>query len=117
MTMARESPDAAANQLLKLDGNLRVAMRFFGQATGTGEIRPLERAECVYSGLDYGVFNIAFITQAIGSSRELTAILDECRSYYLKRRVHWAFWLCEDLLPPASRRASREQFTGIGMRP
>ena len=117
MTMARESPDPAATQLLKLDRNLRVAMRFFGQATGTGEIRPLEHAECVFSGLDYGVFNIAFLTQAIGSSRDLAAILDECRNYYLKRRVRWSFWLCEDLLPSTSRRASRDQFSAIAMRP
>jgi GNAT superfamily N-acetyltransferase len=117
MTMARESPDAVAIQLLKLDRNLRVAMRFFGQATGNGEIRTLDRAECVYSGLDYGVFNIAFLTQAVGSNRELGAILDECRSYYLQRRVRWSFWLCEELLPPVSRRVSRDLFTSIGMRP
>ncbi|HLH44327.1 MAG TPA: GNAT family N-acetyltransferase [Bryobacteraceae bacterium] len=115
--MARESPDALALQLRKLDRNLRVAMRFFGQATGTGDIRPLERAECVYSGLDYGVFNIAFLTQAVESSRELAAILDQCRGYYLQRRVRWSFWLCEELLPPAPRRASRDLFASIGMRP
>jgi GNAT superfamily N-acetyltransferase len=117
MTMARESADAAAIQLLKLDRNLRSAMRFFGRATGRGEIQTLDRAECVYSGLDYGVFNIAFLTQALASNRELAAILDECRNYYLRRRVRWSFWLCEDLLPPASRRASRDLFTAIAMRP
>jgi GNAT superfamily N-acetyltransferase len=114
--MARESPDPAAVQLLHLDRNLRVAMRFFGRATGLGAIHPLARAECVYSGLDYGVFNIAFLTQAIGSQRDLAAVLDECREFYGKRRVRWSFWLCEDLLHPASRRAGRDLFARVGMR-
>jgi ribosomal protein S18 acetylase RimI-like enzyme len=116
MTMARESPEVAAVHLLKIDRNLRVAMRFFGRATGSGDIRELPGAECVYSGLDYGVFNIAFLTQAVASAMDLAAILGECRDYYAGLRVRWSFWLGEDLLHPAGRRASREIFHSVGMR-
>jgi len=44
-----------------VEANLRTAMRFFGEATGTGEIQHLDGAVGIYSGLDYGVFNIALL--------------------------------------------------------
>ena len=46
---------------LIVDENLRTAMRFFGQATGSGEIFPLPGAVAIFSGLDYGVFNISML--------------------------------------------------------
>ena len=36
-------------------------MRFFGYATGMGEIAPLPGGIAMYSGLEYGVFNIAML--------------------------------------------------------
>ena len=47
-----------------VDANLRAAMRFFGGATGRGEIASLPGGVAMYSGLDYGVFNIAMLTGA-----------------------------------------------------
>ena len=44
-----------------VNANLRAAMRFFGYATGAGEIHPLDGALAIYSGLNYGVFNIAMM--------------------------------------------------------
>jgi ribosomal protein S18 acetylase RimI-like enzyme len=115
MTTARQSPDSAS-LVKKVDRNLRVAMRFFGKATGNGDVRELDRAEVVYSGLDYGVFNIAFLTDPIGSTQEFAAILNQCGHYYGERKVRWSFWLCEDLLEPSVRRRCRDSFTSIGMR-
>src|SRR5262252_7610949 len=81
MTTARQSPDSSL-LLSRIERNLRVAMRFFGRATGTGEVRPLDRAEVVFSGLDYGVFNIAFLTTTLGSTRDLSDILEHCGAFY-----------------------------------
>jgi ribosomal protein S18 acetylase RimI-like enzyme len=115
MTTARQSPDSSA-LLTKVERNLRVAMRFFGQATGSGDVRPLDQAEAVFSGLDYGVFNISFLTSSIGSAQDLSWILEQCGRYYRERHVRWSFWLCEDLVDLSTRRRSRDIFTGIGMR-
>ena len=46
------------HDFLTVEENLRTAMRFFGYATGTGEIVSLPGSVAMYSGLDYGVFNI-----------------------------------------------------------
>ncbi len=48
---------------LIIEENLRTAMRFFGEASGSGEIRSLDGAVAMFSGLDYGVFNIALLTR------------------------------------------------------
>lgn len=100
-----------------VDENLRHAMRFFGQATGSGEIGEMGHAQLVYSGLDYGVFNIAFLTHRLESRRELNAVLADCARFYGQRRVRWSFWLCEDLLDLATRRAARDIFAAAGLRP
>lgn len=112
-----ESPELQA-----VDLNLRIAMRFFGHATGTGHIQSLPSGEAVYSGLDYGVFNIAFLTGRVSTSQDLATILASCGRYYRERpgcakRVRWSFWLCEDLLEPSSRRRSRDVFFEAGLRP
>jgi hypothetical protein len=42
-------------EYLIVDENLRAAMRFFGTATGSGEICTLPGGIAIWSGLDYGV--------------------------------------------------------------
>jgi GNAT superfamily N-acetyltransferase len=100
-----------------VDENLRGAMRFFGQATGTGEIGAFDGVQLVYSGLDYGVFNIGFLDRRVAPDRDLASILADCSRYYRQRNVRWSFWTCDDLLDPATRRSSREIFAAAGLRP
>jgi ribosomal protein S18 acetylase RimI-like enzyme len=99
-----------------IDDNLRTAMRFFGEATGTGEVRVAEGAQMVYSGLDYGVFNIGFLAGAPATERGLASVLDACGHFYRERRARWSFWLCEGLLDMSVRRRSRDIFADAGMR-
>ncbi len=83
-----------------VEANLRVAMRFFGEATGSGEVRAADGVEMVYSGLDYGVFNIAMLERPVVSERDLTTVLATAARFYHERKVRWSFWVCEDLLEP-----------------
>jgi ribosomal protein S18 acetylase RimI-like enzyme len=99
-----------------VEDNLRVAMRFFGEATGGGEIRVTDGVEIVYSGLDYGVFNMALLARPVSNERDLAAMLATAGRFYHERKSRWSFWLCEDLLDPAARRHSREIFNDAGMR-
>jgi ribosomal protein S18 acetylase RimI-like enzyme len=97
-----------------VEQNLRVAMRFFGEATGAGQIQPLAGATAIYSGLDYGVFNIAMLD---GSPAKLESPLAECARYYMPRTLRWSFWLCEDLLDPATLRRTRPMLLERGLYP
>jgi ribosomal protein S18 acetylase RimI-like enzyme len=103
-----------------VEANLRAAMRFFGEATGTGEIHRLDGAVAIYSGLDYGVFNIALLERDVpergGPAPDLEHTLDTCAAYFAPRTPRWSFWLCEDLLDRHERRRTRLVCEARGMR-
>lgn len=76
-----------------IHGNLRQALRFFGEATGRGEVREIGGALTIYSGIEYGVFNIALLdsSDAMGS-------LNACADFFGPHVRRWSVWLCEDAL-------------------
>src|SRR5512142_2006646 len=91
-----------------VDTNLQTAMRFFGAATGGGESLGLDGALAIYSGLDYGVFNIALLQgdppQGIDGFTERLA---GCARYFAPRTNRWSFWLCENSLDASTRGRAR----------
>jgi ribosomal protein S18 acetylase RimI-like enzyme len=100
-----------------IDQNLCTAMRFFGRATGSGEIVTLPGVEMIFSGLDYGVFNIAMLTETPSPrDHSLELRIAEAARYFKTRTPHWSFWLCEDRLDHSSRRRAREIFADFGLR-
>ena len=102
---------------LIIDDNLRTAMRFFGHATGTGEITSLPGSVAIYSGLDYGVFNIAMLDGPVSVSNESFATRLAALSRYFKERTpRWSLWLCEALIEPSQRRRARQMISEIGLR-
>jgi GNAT superfamily N-acetyltransferase len=101
-----------------VDANQRAAMRFFGDATGAGEVCPLDGALAIYSGLDYGVFNIALLEgNPPEGMDEFTERLARCARYYAPRTMRWSFWLCEDSLDFSTRRRARSLLMDRDLRP
>ena len=90
-------------------------MRFFGEASGSGEIRTLDGSVAMFSGLDYGVFNIALLTGPAVDG-QLESRMRAISRYFRERTLRWSFWLCEDLLEPENRRDSRHMLAEFGMR-
>jgi ribosomal protein S18 acetylase RimI-like enzyme len=76
--------------------NLSQALRFFGTATGRGDVRTLEGATVIFSGLEYGVFNIALLRTPI---EDAAAAVAACEEFFSKRARRWSMWICEDALP------------------
>jgi GNAT superfamily N-acetyltransferase len=101
-----------------VDANLRAAMRFFGDATGGGENHPLDGALAIYSGLDYGVFNIALLAdQPPAGIGGFTERLARCARYFAPRTMRWSFWLCENSLDFSTRRRARSLLLDRDLRP
>jgi ribosomal protein S18 acetylase RimI-like enzyme len=75
--------------------NLQEAMRFFGYATGRGEVRTLEEATAIFSGLEYGVFNICLLD---AMPKNVTASVKSCAKYFRTRSRRWSVWICEEAL-------------------
>jgi len=73
--------------------NLRQALRFFGEATGKGEVRELEQAIAIYSGIEYGVFNIAMLNAL---TDDIEKSLNACAEYFRPQARRWSIWVCED---------------------
>jgi ribosomal protein S18 acetylase RimI-like enzyme len=105
------------SDFLTIDENLRTAMRFFGRANRSAETASLPGAVAMFSGLDYGVFNIAMLdspVQHTGSNLEHR--LAEIAHYFKTRTPRWSFWLCEDLLDPGLRRRAKQTLADFGLR-
>ena len=107
----------SASDYLIVDENLRLAMRFFGQATGKGEIAALPGGVAIYSGLDYGVFNIAMMDGPPPPERGLVERVADAARYFKRRTARWSFWLCEDHLDAHDLRRSRATLSDFGLRP
>jgi len=73
--------------------NLRQALRFFGEATGKGEVRELDQALAIYSGMEYGVFNISLLD---ANAEDVQRSLDACAEYFRPQARRWSVWVCED---------------------
>ena len=105
------------NDFQIIDENLRSAMRFFGYATGTGEIASLPGGIAMYSGLDYGVFNIAMMDGRVThAGLTLEQRLVEISHYFKHKTPRWSLWVCEDLLDQATRRRARQTLADFGLR-
>jgi GNAT superfamily N-acetyltransferase len=105
------------NDFLIVEENLRTAMRFFGYATGTGEIASLPGSVVMNSGLDYGVFNIAMLEGRVSrSGLSLEQRLAEMGHYFKSRTTRWSLWVCEDLLDQDVRRRARQVIGDFGLR-
>jgi ribosomal protein S18 acetylase RimI-like enzyme len=105
-------------EYLIVDDNLRLAMRFFGQATGRGEIASLpEGGLAIWSGIEYGVFNIAMLDGPIEGEHALAERIADAARFFKPRTGRWSFWLCEDHLDVHQLRRARVTFSDFGLRP
>jgi ribosomal protein S18 acetylase RimI-like enzyme len=95
-----------------INTNLRQALRFFGQATGKGEVREFGSALAIYSGIEYGVFNIGLLLEG---ERNVAAGIMACDEYFRPRARRWSMWVCEDSLDWVSMRDLRAALGKLNM--
>jgi ribosomal protein S18 acetylase RimI-like enzyme len=81
-----------------VERNLRATMRFFGQASGSGDIQERDGVLLIDSGVDYAVFNMVLLTSPVATRAELEGRIAAAADYFRRRGARWSFWLCEDLL-------------------
>lgn len=97
--------------------NLLRALRFFGQARNTGEIRDLPGVSLIFCGLNYAAFNAAILAEPIDSDpRALDRIIDLSSKQFDSRNVRWTCWVCDAFLSPSVRRDADRIFSRHGLR-
>lgn len=94
----------AEAEYLIVERNLRATMRFFGQASGAGEVAERDGMLLIDSGVDYAVFNIAMLTRPVATRDSLIARSATAARFFEQRNTRWSMWVCEDLLPERVRR-------------
>lgn len=95
-------------------------MRFFGEATGTGNVTSLPGAIAIYCGLNYGVFNIALLEQPVEKGWRQPGLEDRLNGigrHFRERATNWSFWLCEDFLDTPGQKRARQVMNQAGLRP
>ncbi len=93
-------------------------MRFFGRARGNGEISEGDGVCLIYCGLNYAAFNAAVLSEPVGlRPGELQHRVQLSANHYGSRRLRWTYWLCDDYLPPATRKEARGLFQRSGLSP
>src|SRR5690242_19680146 len=97
--------------------NLLRALRFFGQARNTAEIRDLPGLTLIYCGLNYAAFNASLLAQPLEAEpRALDRIIDASAKEFDARNVRWTCWVCDDFLAPPLRRETGRIFARHGLR-
>jgi ribosomal protein S18 acetylase RimI-like enzyme len=98
--------------------NLICALRFFGHARATSEIRDLPGVSLVTCGLNYAAFNAALLSKPIESdARELSKLIEVSAGQFGARNLRWTCWICEDFLGKPLRREAGKIFSRYGLRP
>jgi GNAT superfamily N-acetyltransferase len=87
-----------------VERNLRAAMKFFGQASGVGDVTETKEVLLIDSGVNYSVFNIAMLTCAPADIEALSGGVRAAARYYKARQTRWSIWICEDSLSEQLRR-------------
>ena len=68
-------------------GNLREAMKFFGQTNEHGDVRQLRHGLAISAGIEYGVFNICMLDNG---GAEPVEGLKEFAHYFQPRARRWS---------------------------
>jgi GNAT superfamily N-acetyltransferase len=62
------------------------------------------------------MFNAAFLSSPVSTEAELAQRILLPALHFESRKLDWAYWVCEDMLEPRTRRASRRIFERHGLR-
>jgi len=96
--------------------NLRESFRVVAAGRGPGEIRELHGVSIASAGVKFQMFNAAFLSSPVPTEAELTPRILLPALHFESRKLDWAYWVCEDMLEPRIRRASRRIFERHGLR-
>ncbi len=91
-------------------------MRFFGQASGAGDITERDGLLLIDSGVNYAVFNIAMFTSPIAGPEMLIRRTAAAGRYFHDRNTRWSLWICDEMLAESARRQSITIFGGERLR-
>jgi ribosomal protein S18 acetylase RimI-like enzyme len=105
-----------AAEFESLEANLRQSFRILAQGRPRAEVTELEGVSIASLGVQFQMFNAAFLNSRVTGREDLEARLARAQSLFLARREAWSFWICEDWLAWPARRALVAACEKFGLR-
>ncbi len=96
--------------------NLRESFRVIAASRAAGENRELRGVSIASAGATFQMFNSAFLSEPVTGDADLTQRILLADAHFNTRGQEWAYWVCEDWLPGASRKRYRHLFERLGLR-
>ena len=98
--------------------NLLQALRFFGHARASSEIRDLPGLSLIFCGLNYAAFNAALLARPVDADgQELSRLIQVSAQQFDSRNLRWTCWICDDYLSRQVLRDADHIFGRYGLRP
>jgi ribosomal protein S18 acetylase RimI-like enzyme len=92
-------------------------MSSYARSTEQGQIDEAPGLMLVTSGIPYGVFNAALLTESFaGDAAAIDEAVRIASRNYRQRRLPWSCWTCEDHFQPDVRPRAGYIFTRLGLR-
>lgn len=99
-----------------VEANLRQSFRVLASGRARSEVAELPGVSIASLGVQFQMFNAAFLSAPVGGAEELEARLGAAREHFAARREAWAFWCCEDWLAAGARRKLVQSCQQAGLR-
>jgi ribosomal protein S18 acetylase RimI-like enzyme len=96
--------------------NLRESFRVIAASRDVGEVRELPGVSIASAGVEFQMFNAAFLSGPVETETELSRSILMCSLQFNARGLEWAYWVCEDWLADKPRKRVRKIFEKHGLR-
>lgn len=105
-----------AAEFESLEANLRQSFRILAQGRPRAEVTELEGVSIASLGVEFQMFNAAFLNSRVMGRDDLEARLTRAHALFTARQEPWSFWICEDWLPWPARRTLVAACEKFGLR-
>ena len=96
--------------------NLRESFRVIASSRGRGELRELHGVSIAAAGVEFQMFNAAFLSSPVPTEAELAKRIAIPGVHFDARGLEWAYWVCDDWIEGRARRRARQVFERAGLR-
>jgi len=97
-------------------GNLRESFRAIASSRAGGEVRELAGVSIASAGVQFQMFNAAFLSSPVSTEAELGQRILLASLHFSSRGQEWAYWAGENWLEGKALSRSRQIFERYGLR-
>lgn len=98
-----------------INENLRCALAGFSWVDSKGDTTRANGLSLSFSGVPYGLFNTAVISDPARCA-SFPELLTDAGRFFARKRTPWSIWICEDFFTPDQRRRGGLSLAAMGLK-